>query len=62
MSIKYTLVETPLGLVVMAATEQGIAVVHFGPSESALKGEQFFHDLWDDNTLADDHQSEGGKI
>jgi hypothetical protein len=23
--------------------------------------EQFFHDLWDDNTIADDHQSEGGK-
>ena len=24
-------------------------------------GEQFFHDLWDDNNIADDHQSEGGK-
>jgi hypothetical protein len=23
--------------------------------------EQFFHDLWDDNNIADDHQSEGGK-
>jgi hypothetical protein len=27
-----------------------------------LLGEQFFHDLWDNNTLADDHRSEGGKI
>jgi len=24
-------------------------------------GEQFRSDLWDDNTIADDHQSEGGK-
>ncbi len=37
MSIGYTVVESPLGYVLVAATERGVAAVRFGDSEQALE-------------------------
>src|SRR6266566_6157032 len=37
MQIGYTVVESPLGYVLVAATERGVAAVRFGDSESAME-------------------------
>ena len=39
MQIGYTVVESPLGYVLVAATERGVAAVRFGDSEQALEAD-----------------------
>ncbi len=39
MHIGYTIIETALGYVLVAATERGVAAVRFGETEAALEAE-----------------------
>ncbi len=55
MKIGYTIVESPLGYVLMAATERGVVAIRFGDSEAALEND-FVREYPQAELIRDDEQ------